>query len=117
MKLVLYFLFLCLSCEYKCVFSFRSSLTSPTRTLAKGNFQLSQLRATQDKEADGVPLVQLGSQKYYEGLIKEPIASNDAQKVDNLTPNLKFIGICAGLIGGLLFSFYLVNKDLPPPSF
>ena len=116
MKLVLYFLFLCLSYDFAYVSGFYSSLTSP-RALAKGCFRLSPLRETRDKEADGVPLVQFGSKKYYEGLVKEPISSDNSQKVDNLTPNLKFIGICAGIIGGLLFTFYLANKDLPPPSF
>jgi hypothetical protein len=59
---------------------------------------------------------------YFQGLLTEPVnspasSSVDGQKRDNLTPNLKFIGIMAGVVGGLFGAFILANKDIPPPPY
>ena len=59
---------------------------------------------------------------YFKGLVTEPVnsptsTSVDGQLRDNLTPNLKFIAIMAGVVGGLFGAFVLANKDVPPPPF
>ena len=59
---------------------------------------------------------------YFQGLLTEPVnspasSSVDGQKRDNLTPNLKFIGIMAGVVGGLFGAFILANKEIPPPPY
>ena len=117
MKTVIYFyacFLLGLNFGVKYVFGFHASRALVGKLVKAKIFTL---RSSPEDEKDGAPLVQFGSQKYYEGLIKEPVASKNAREVDNLTPNLKFIGICAGMIGGLLLLFYLSNKDIPPPSY
>ena len=62
-------------------------------------------------------LVEFGGKDYYEGMFKESVNSESAMKVDNLTPNLKFVGILGGAIFGLIGAFVIVNKDVPPPPF
>lgn len=63
-----------------------------------------------------------GGSDYFNGMITEPIAPTTTTKIDgkerdNLTPNIKFIGIWGGVIFGLFELFMLSNKDITPPPY
>ena len=54
---------------------------------------------------------------YYKGLITDPVSSKESDAKDNLTPNIKFIGITGLLIAGLFGAFIVANLNTPPPPF
>jgi hypothetical protein len=55
-------------------------------------------------------------QEYYMGMITNT-DTEESDKKDNLTPNLKLGGIFIGILFGLIGVFIYANKDIPPPQF
>ena len=54
---------------------------------------------------------------YYKGLITDPVNSEISDAKDNLSPNIKFIGIMSVIIAGLFGAFIFSNLDTPPPPY
>ena len=53
---------------------------------------------------------------YYMGMITNT-DTDESDKKDNLTPNLKLAGIFIGILIGAVVAFIYANKDIPPPQF
>lgn len=99
--------------------SFILPLSSRIKTIRLGSNPETPEYSRRPDNNDGKTekLIKFGGKNYYEGLLNEPVASETADQLDNLTPNLKLIGIMSGVIFGSVIAFFAANKDIPPPSF
>ena len=67
--------------------------------------------AAADEEGDGGDSTRGAG--YYEGMISSPLDARADEELDNITPNIKFVGIASIAIFGLCAAFVLAN---PPPT-
>ena len=99
-----------------CISNFFSLKIHHSTTIIKRSVQLTRtsILFANDNNKENEPGYDAS---YYKGLITDPINSEISDGKDNLSPNIKFIGIFGVIIAGLLGAFIFSNIDTPPPPF